>query len=328
MYYFHVRFRIPKWETSTPEEETPEFSSEDEESEEEESFPVETAVEFHPVDQNPKEALRSRRRNLVYQERIIRPQSDFERSDDAQKYRELKERGLRLKLSRIREGGLLNVEEKKVSSMSRQVKRKLSEKEKEKLRKKAKEKHKWLMNSQRKKMKTERESILPDKLPITHPHDEDEPTADQQGQLPVQVQSEPEAVEEDSLREPVVNGSLLSMDDDLLNLDDDDDDATSDDKDKERERNSDVSANTVRKIKVAFRMKISSVIVQILNPYLTAVSVASPVPKTSSTGSQGQSPSSIQFYFSSRFRFNYLKNELNNKIQYPPPNLGHPPLFP
>jgi len=235
---------------------------------EEESFPVETAVESHPVDQNPKEAERSRRRNLLCQERIISPRSDFERSDDAQKYRELKERVLRLKLSRIRERGLLNVEEKKVSSMpNAKSKRKLSEKEKEKLRKKAKEKHKRLMNSQRKKMKAEKESIRPDKLPITHPHDEDEPTADLQGQHPVQVQAEPEAVEDDSLREPVVNGSFLSMDDDLLNLDDDDDDATSDDKDKERERNRDVSANTVRKIKDAFRMKISSVIVQILNPY-------------------------------------------------------------
>ena len=219
MYYFHVRFRIPQWEPPTPEEETPEFSSEDEEAEEEESVPVENAAESHPVDQNPKEAERSRRRNLLCQERIISPRSDFERSDDAQKYRELKERVLRLKLSRIRERGLLNVEEKKVSSMPNvKSKRKLSEKEKEKLRKKAKEKHKRLMNSQRKKMKTEKESIRPDKLPTSHPHDEDEPTADLQGQHPEQVQAEPEAAEEESLRYPVVNGSFLSMDDDLLNL--------------------------------------------------------------------------------------------------------------
>ena len=126
---------------------------------------------------------------------------------------------MRLKLSRIRERGLLNVEEKKVSSMPNvKSKRKLSEKEKEKLRKKAKEKHKRLMNSQRKKMKTEKESIRPDKLPTSHPHDEDEPTADLQGQHPEQVQAEPEAAEEESLRYPVVNGSFLSMDDDLLNL--------------------------------------------------------------------------------------------------------------
>ena len=339
-YYFHVRGRVPQWEPPTPDEETPEFSSDDDNaSGDADDFDEGEAADAGAADAgvaevaappppSAREVERQRRRALLCKERIISPRSDFERSDDAQKYRELKERVLRLKLARIRERGLC-IEEKKPlppppGAKSARDKKKLQQQqlsEKEKLRKKAKEKYKQRSlaaaaakaaghgapsrsssgpSSGRRKAKASEERRNGDSSTVASTatasasaasstsaaassaaasaaasadadgEGEAAPDAPAAGAEPSAVDAAPAtataAVTEDGeggeppAKAPDLgfNGSLL--DDDPLHSDEDDDD-------KERERNRDVSANTVRKIKDAFRMKISSVIVQILNPY-------------------------------------------------------------
>lgn len=243
IYYYHVKLRLPQWEPPTPEGHTPDFSSEEEEVEEETPQP-----ELEPlaisIPENPKESERVTRKSLLCKEKIISPRSDFERSDDAQRYRELKERLLRHKLSRIRERGLL-VDETKVEHKAKhrdKDRRRLTEKEKEKLRKRAKEKYKRSLHKaeNRKRVKEQ---------PPQEPSTSVEPIPDATSLVEVN----------DSITEKDITDA--SIYDDSLNLGEGEDEAS------ELERNRDVSANTVRKIKDAFRMKISSDIVNILNPY-------------------------------------------------------------
>ena len=186
---------------------------------------------------------RLKRRSMLCFERIISPRSEFERSEDAQRYRELKERLLRQKLSRIRERGLW-LEEKKSSKpqekakLKEKDKRKLNEKEKQRKRAKEKYKRSLMKGASRKKAPKEKPEI---------------DVKENDGGVVNEV------VDNDRFDEDKCDLMDGSIDDELLmNLAEDDGD---------HERNRDVSANTVRKIKDAFRMKISSVIVQILNPY-------------------------------------------------------------
>lgn len=256
-YYYHVRLRLPQWEPPCAEDDSPEFSSEEEE---EEDQPVPSSEEPvvtvpTPTVVNSRELERMRRRSLLCHERIISPRSEFERSEDAQRYRELKERVLRLKLVRIRERGLCIEEPLKPNDKTRgrdRDKRKLSEKEKEKLRKRAKEKHKRAIlkvEASRKRPK-EKEKVDPTATGPT----KDETRVNGDDKAPVEGNAEEEGVD----KEAVMDGS---MDDELMNLHEGEDEAG------EKERNRNVSANTVRKIKDAFRLKISSDIVNILNPY-------------------------------------------------------------
>lgn len=249
-YYYHVRLRLPQWEPPTPESETPEFSSDEEEEENEVgSSPPITETAIPTVIENPKEQERERRRNLLCHEKIISPRSEFERSDDAQRYRELKERVLRQKLVRIRERGGLWIEEAKSETKNRsreKEKRKMNdkEKEKEKMKRRAKEKYKrsLLKGENRKKVKEPKEIS------------ETPAVAEKDAEISVNGEGNDTGMEKD-----LMDGSL----DDymLMNFGEAEDEAG------EQERNRDLSANTVRKIKDAFRMKISSVIVSILNPY-------------------------------------------------------------
>lgn len=253
-YYFHVRLRLPQWEPPTPESETPEFSSDEEVEEEEKTNSPSSATKEEAVPlipENPKEQERERRRNLLCREKIISPRSEFERSDDAQRYRELKERVLRQKLVRIRERGGLWVEEAKNESKNKtrdKEKRKLNdkEKEKEKMKRRAKEKYKrsLLKGENRKKMKEL----------STKESSETSVVAEKEGETSINGEGNETVMDKD-----LMDGSL----DDymLMNFGEAEDEAG------EKERNRDLSANTVRKIKDAFRMKISSVIVSILNPY-------------------------------------------------------------
>jgi len=187
---------------------------------------------------------RLKRRSLLCFERIISPRSEFERSEDAQRYRELKERLLRQKLARIRERGLW-LEEKKSSKpqdkakLKEKDKRKQNEKEKQR-KQRAKEKYKRSLMKGANRRKVPKEKL------------EMDVKENEEGGVN-------EVVDNDRFDEDKCDLMDGSIDDDLLmNLAEDDGD---------HERNRDVSANTVRKIKDAFRMKISSVIVQILNPY-------------------------------------------------------------
>lgn len=248
-YYYHVRLRLPQWEPPTPEGETPEFSSEEEEEEddEEESSAEVTNVDSTTVQtyENPREQERERRRSLLCHERIISPRSEFERSDDAQRYRELKERVLRQKLARIRERGLW-IEETKAEEKSKgrdRERRRLNEKEKEKMRKRAKEKSK--RSSHKGEHRKKSKDLFSTKEFTEIPGLDGEHTVNGEGS-------------DFNTEKYVIDGSL---DDYLPGLGDGEDEAG------EQERNRDVSANTVRKIKDAFRMKISSDIVNILNPY-------------------------------------------------------------
>lgn len=246
-YYYHVKIRLPQWEPPTPDGHTPDFSSEEEEVEEEqETSQPATVTEPTTVSipEDTKEVERTNRRNLLCKEKIISPRSDFERSDDAQRYRELKERLLRYKLTRIRERGLW-VDETKVEHKSKHKdkdRRRLTEKEKEKLRKRAKEKYKRSMQKaeSRKKNKEQQPSEASTSI---------EPISEST----TQVDGNDSISEKDLID--------ASVDDETLNLGEGEDEAA------EQERNRDVSANTVRKIKDAFRMKISADIVNILNPY-------------------------------------------------------------
>merc|ERR1712071_623023 len=188
---------------------------------------------------------RLKRRSLLCFERIISPRNEFERSDDAQRYRELKERLLRHKLSRIRERGLW-LEDKKSSSSAKPAdsksklkdkdKRKLNEKEKQRKRAKEKYKRSLMKGASRRKVK--------EKIEMADVKENEDDVVDND--------HFDEAFERDKC--DLMDGSI---DDDLLmNLGEDDGVG-------DHERDRDVSANTVRKIKDAFRMKISSVIVQI-----------------------------------------------------------------
>ena len=181
-------------------------------------------------------------------ERIISPRSEFERSEDAQRYRELKERLLRQKLSRIRERGLW-LEDKKSSKPPISDKSKLKEKDKRKLNEKEKQRKRAKEKYKRSLMKgANRKKVAKEKPEMDVKENED-------GAVVVN-----EAVDNDRFDEDKCDLMDGSIDDELLmNLGAEDD--------GDHERNRDVSANTVRKIKDAFRMKISSVIVQILNPY-------------------------------------------------------------
>jgi histone-lysine N-methyltransferase SETD2 len=199
-----------------------------------------------PILENSKEQEKERRRKLLCHEKIISPRSEFERSDDAQRYRELKERVLRQKLARIRERGLW-IEETKAEEKTKnrdKERRKLNEKEKEKMRKRAKEKYRrsLLKGDGRKKVK---DSSTKDIL-------EADGTEEKDGEAAANGEGNDLSVER-----YMMDGSL----DDYMLLGEGEDEAG------EQERNRDVSANTVRKIKDAFRMKISSDIVNILNPY-------------------------------------------------------------
>ena len=254
IYYYHAKQRIAQWEPPSPEEETPEFSSE-EESEADDGVECEAAnskiLTEITVCENSKEQARLKRRSLLCFERIISPRNEFERSDDAQRYRELKERLLRHKLSRIRERGLW-LEDKKSSSSAKPAdsksklkekdkdKRKLNEKEKQRKRAKEKYKRSLMKGASRRKVK--------EKIEMADVKENEDDVVDND--------HFDEAFERDKC--DLMDGSI---DDDLLmNLGEDDGVG-------DHERDRDVSANTVRKIKDAFRMKISSVIVQILNPY-------------------------------------------------------------
>jgi len=255
-YYFHVRLRLPQWEPPLQDDETPDFSSEEEEEEKEEAP---TAVEEHPESSvSAKEQERIRRRNLLCHERIINPRSEFERSEDAQRYRELKERVLRLKLVRIRERGLWIEEQPKhrpppkLKSNSRD-REKRKQAEKEKLRKRAKEKQKRaLLKVETSRKKHRGKEKVDSTLAVTESVTEE-----------AQVNGDAKAAEfnpeEDAVGKDLMDGS---MDDEMLmNLADGEDEAG------EKERNRNVSASTARKIKDGFRMKISSDIVNILNPF-------------------------------------------------------------
>ena len=241
-YYYHVRQRLPQWEPPTPQGETPDFSSEEEKDETETTTNIPEPT-VSPVIENPKEQERERRRSLLCREKIISPRSEFERSDDAQRYRELKERVLRQKLVRIRERGLMIEETKPEEKTKSRDRRKLNEKEKEKMRKRAKEKYKRSLQKgeSRKKIKE----------PVAKEISETIGEGEKDGETLANGEGS------DGVDRYVMDGSL----DDYMNLGEGDDEAG------EQERNRDVSANTVRKIKDAFRMKISSDIVNILNPY-------------------------------------------------------------
>lgn len=250
IYYYHVRLRLAQWEPPTAEVDTPDFSSEEEEEVEDAIEPVtSTAVvdsAANSISQNSKEQERERRRSLLCREKIISPRSEFEKSDDAQRYRELKERVLRQKLARIRERGLW-IEETKTEEKTKsreKERRKLNEKEKQKMRKRAKEKYKrsLLKVDGRKKTK---EPSAKDKVEAAGIDEKD-------GEAVVNGEGNDIGGER-----YMMEGSL----DDYMLIGEAEDEAG------EQERNRNVSANTVRKIKDAFRMKISSDIVNILNPY-------------------------------------------------------------
>ena len=271
VFYYHVRIRLPQWEPPLPEDETPDFSAEEDENDDTQEKSTETEAADKPaavvpVIEDPKVLERQRRRSLLCREKIINPRSEFERSDDAQRYRELKERLLRLKLVRIRERGLCIEEprpkraEKAKSSRSRD-KRKLSEKEKEKLRKRAKEKQKRALHKEesRKKQIIKESPMEKATDPTAVAPATDEAIPEEVRENGVEKKVDGDGDDQVSTEKEAMDGSL--DDDMLLNL------AEGDDEAGEKERNRDVSANTVRKIKDAFRLKISSDIVNILNPY-------------------------------------------------------------
>ena len=245
VYYFHVRFRAPQWELPSVAEETPEFSSESDDDGDSVTGDVQEEDQLVEVNGRscPKEQERAKRRSLLCQEKIISPRSELECSDDAQRYRELKERLLRQKLSRIRERGIW-IEEKKVKTKEVDKvkdKHKLNEKEKERLRKRAKEKYK--------KVTPVPQAPTKRKVPKVEVLKMDDVVVGGGGSTDGEEVAASDKYDEEG-----------AMYEDTMNLDEED-------AAEEKDRNRDVSANTVRKIKDAFRMKISSVIVQILNPY-------------------------------------------------------------
>lgn len=259
-YYYHVKLRLPQWEPPETAE-TPEFSSEEESEEdspvEEEASETLTEMTEAIVTHNPKELEKAKRRSLLCYERIISPRSEFERSDDAQRYRELKERVLRHKLARIRERGLLIEESKpkpklldKTKSKEKDKQRKLNEKDKEKLRKRAKEKYKRSHPKAENRRKTKEK----EKVEQIQPSVQSSVESEVRGEID-EIEKVDGEGEEDGVETDLMDGSL---DDDMLLIEDEA---------GEKARNRDVSANTVRKIKDAFRLKISSDIVNILNPY-------------------------------------------------------------
>ena len=128
-YYYHVRLRLVQWEPPAAEVDTPDFSSEEEKKELKEAIAPINSIDSvaNPILETSKEQEKERRRSLLCRQKIISPRREFERSDDAQRYRELKERFLRQKLARIRERGLW-VEETKAEE-----KTKSREKERRKL---------------------------------------------------------------------------------------------------------------------------------------------------------------------------------------------------
>ena len=230
-YYYHVRQRLPQWERPTPHGVLG-FSTEEEKDDNEATTNISEPT-VSPIIENFKEQEKQRRRSLLCREKIISPRSELERSDLAQSFRELKERVLQQKLIRIRERGLM-IEETKPEEKTKR--RKLNEKEKGKMKKRAKEKYKRSLQKgkSRKKIKVVKE--------MSETIGEGKKGGEGS----------------DGVGRYVMDGSL----DDYMHVE-----YGGDDEAGEQERNRDVSANTVRKIKDAFRMKISSDIVNILSPY-------------------------------------------------------------